>query len=577
MTSFRVEELPFSHGQAPAWTTVDPKYSNWPVVYVLNGTEDVYVGETLNLGARMRSHADSATKATLTGLRVVLDETFNKSVCLDLESMLIKLFAGDGVFEVLNRNEGITNADYYRRADYQKTFDEVFAELKSRGLFTRTIRQIENSDLFKLSPFKALNQDQAVAVTDIVEGLFADLSIGTDGTSVVQGDPGTGKTIVAIYLLKLLRDIELRNPHEDPDTDSMFSEFFTPGHAELLQGARIGFVVPQQSLRASIKRVFARTPGLSADMVLSAYDVGESAEDFDILVVDEAHRLNLRANQSTGVLNKKFADITTNMFGQDDLTKTQLDWIVAKSRIQILLFDPLQTVRPADLSKATVRAVVDAARQDGRYYRLVSQMRVEGGADYIEYVRGVLSPNPPTPRAFGSYDLRFFDDLTAMRDEILKLDAEVGLARIVAGFAWPWISRKEKSAHDIEVDGLSLRWNTTAQDWINAKGSVHEVGSIHTVQGYDLNYAGVIIGPDLRFDEVTQGIVLDRASYFDKKGKENNPKLGINVSDEALFSYVVNIYAVLLTRGIRGTFVYVCDPALRDHLRPYFRHQGATG
>lgn len=570
MATFRVDELDFVPGQPPGWGSLDRQYTNWPVVYVLNGDKEVYVGETLNLASRMRNHADSPSKQRLSLLRVVLDETFNKSVCLDLESILIKLLAGDGTFEVLNRNEGITNADYYNRQAYQATFDAVFDALKGKGLFSRTIREIENSDLFKLSPYKALTHDQAIAVLDIVEGLFDDLEQGTGGSAVVQGDPGTGKTIVAIYLMKLLQDIRESNPRDEPDADSLFSEFFTEGHAELLDGVRIGLVVPQQSLRDSIKKVFKATPGLSADMVLTPFDVGKSEHVFDVLIVDEAHRLNLRANQSSGVRNADFRRINERLFHADDPAKTQLDWIVARSRVQVLLFDPLQSVRPADLARETVDAVMGEARSQGRYYPLLSQMRVAGGADYIDYARRALSALPPEPRSFDGYDLRFFDDLAAMRAELLRLDADVGLARLVAGFAWPWVSKSNKDAFDITVDGLALRWNATDKDWINAPGSVLEVGSIHTVQGYDLNYAGVLIGPDLRYDEASARIVVDRANYHDKKGKENNPKLGRQVTDDDLVTYITNIYAVLLTRGMRGTFVYVCDPALREHLRPFF-------
>src|SRR5690606_7907443 len=127
-----------------------------------------------------------------------------------------------------------------------------------------------------------------------------------------------------------------------------------------------------------------------------------------------------------------------------------------------------------------------------------------------------------------------------------------GLARLVAGYAWPWRSRKDPDAYDIEIDGLQFRWNSTDVDWVNSAKSVEEVGSIHTVQGYDLNYAGVIIGPDLRWDPVRERLYFDRRNYFDTKGMENNKQLGITYSDEDLLRYVANVYAVLLTRGILG-------------------------
>ncbi len=572
MTGFEVERLPFAADAVQAWGAAHPRHRNWPVVYVLNNDREVYVGESLNAHGRMRQHLDSAEKSRLDWVRVVLDDTFNKSTCLDLESFLIRMFSGDGHLQVLNHNAGITDADYYRRETYQQTFDAVFEQLRTQEhLFQRSLPEIINSDLFKLSPFKALNHDQAIAVEDILEGLFADLEQGAESTVVVQGNPGTGKTVVAIYLLKLLEDIRRHDFEEPVDHDSIFSDFFTPGHAELLSSLKVGIVVPQQSLRRSIAKVFTLTPGLHKNLVLTPFAAGESDEKFDLLIVDEAHRLSQRANQASGPLNQRFQRINEKLFGHDDPQLTQLDWITKQSTHTILMLDTGQSVRPADLPERTTRALLDAASARGRVYPLRSQMRIAAGTDYVGYVRAALSDTPPSVREdFGEYDLRFFGDLGEMRREILRRDAEHGLARLVAGFAWPWRSKKDKDAFDIELDGERLRWNSTDRDWINSPGAINEVGSIHTVQGYDLNYAGVIIGNDLRYDAVTERVVFDRAEYHDKKGRENNPKLGITYSDDDLLQYVRNIYTVLLTRGIRGTYVYVCDPAMRERLRKLF-------
>lgn len=570
MTSFSIEQLRFDPISVREMRELGENFTNWPVVYTLNNATKVYVGETLNVSARMRQHQGSEEKTDLKNLRVVVNETFNKSACLDLESFLIRLFAGEGKYQVINRNEGVTDRDYYDREEYRKTFHEIFEELRTEGLFQRTIPQIENSDLFKFSPFKALNHDQATAVEDILAGLFTDIEKGKTGTIVVQGDPGTGKTIVAIYMMKLLRDIQESIPGEDFDSDSLFSDFFLEGHRELLQGFRIGLVVPQQSLRDSIRKVFKKTPLLSPNMVLSPFDLGSSVGEFDLLIVDESHRLNQRANQPSGPQNKKFREINEALFGADDNAYTQLDWIRAKSTHQILLVDTAQSVRPADLPEETLRELIDTSKREASFYPLFSQMRVRGGNDYVTYIRAIFSSRPPKPSQFGDYDLRFFDDIGLMRQEILNRETEVQLSRLVAGYAWEWKSRSDKEVFDIEIDGLEFRWNQTQKDWINTAGSIDEVGSIHTVQGYDLNYAGVIIGPDLRFDPVEQRIYIQRSSYFDKKGKENNPKLGITYSDEDLLRYITNVYAVLLTRGIMGTYVYVCDGPLREFLREYF-------
>jgi len=106
--------------------------------------------------------------------------------------------------------------------------------------------------------------------------------------------------------------------------------------------------------------------------------------------------------------------------------------------------------------------------------------------------------------------------------------------------------------------------NTNTKNFRRSK-----VGLIHAVQGYDLNYVGVIIGLDLRFDPEQRRLFIDRDSYFDKKGKENNPVLGRTYSDDDLLRFITQIYTVLMTRGIRGTYVYSCDPGLREYLKAF--------
>lgn len=572
MGNSRIELLPFTERAVDALGMLGGRLTNWPVVYTLNGGASVYVGETGDAAKRLKSHLATSSKRSLSQARVVLDDEFNKSACLDLESHLINWFAGDGNYRVLNGNGGQTDRDYYKREAYREAFNEIFEKLREEGLFTRSLPEIENRDLFKLSPFKALTPDQALSVEDILRGLFAAIESGEETMTVVRGDPGTGKTVVAVYLMKLLRDIERADPKEPVDEDARFSEFFTQPFPGLLRDLRIGLVVPQQSLRRSVERVFGKTPGLARSQVVTPFQVGGSAEPFDILIVDEAHRLNQRAAQASGPLNAKFRDITTRLFGADDADITQLDWIRKMSKHQILLVDTLQTVRPADLPTEQLEAAATEARGHGRLHRLRTQHRVKAGEDYIGYVREILAGDAPTPEPerFDPYDLRFFDDLGLMRAEILKLDATEGLARLLAGFAWKWVSKGDRDAHDIELDGLALRWNGTDKDWVASAGSVKEVGSIHTIQGYDLNYAGVIVGPDLRYDPDRDQVVFDRANYFDVQGMKNNAKRGITYSDEDILQYVQNIYAVLLTRGIRGTFVYVCDDAMREYMRPYF-------
>lgn len=579
MTGFSIQRLPFRRDAVDAWAHDDTRHTNWPVVYVIDGATDrktpgLYVGETVSTVTRMRQHLGGSKRHEgLESIRVVIDHTFNKSVCLDLESHLIRWFHGDGQYAILNGNDGLTDAQYYDRELYRESFRDVFEALREEGLFSRSIPQIENSDLFKLSPFKALTDDQAIAITDIVEGLLEDLQHPeARSTLVVQGNPGTGKTIIAIFLMKLLADIRDFQDHDDIEPESMFSEFFVPENRTLLRSLRMALVIPQQSLRDSVAKVFKKTPKLDASMVMSPFQLGESDVAFDLVLVDETHRLGQRANQASGVQNKKFRDINTALFGADDPKYTQLDWIKVRSRHQLLLVDGEQSVRPHDLSPATLGSEVRAAQDIHRFYRLTTQMRVQAGADYVEFIRALLRGEDPSRPGLGEYDLRFFDDLGEMRAAIREKDAEAGLSRLVAGYAWDWVSRSDRDAFDIELDGERLRWNKVQKDWINSPGSLEEVGSIHTVQGYDLNYAGVIIGPDLRLDPDSGRIVAARESYRDKKGKENTGHLKDTFSDDELLVFIRNIYGVLLTRGMRGTYVYVCDPALRARLSSALNH-----
>jgi len=579
MTSFEIDGGPFTQTAVEALGGAGERYSNWPVVYVLSDDRSVYVGETLNAAKRMRQHRDGRSrKRDLKRYRIVIGDRFNKSACLDLESQLIRYFSGDGIREVRNRNDGVTDADYYDRPSYQQTFTEIFERLRAEKLFEKSKHEIENSDLFKLSPFKALAVEQRAAVEGILEALFDDLEADRDSMSVVQGAAGTGKTIVAIYLIKLLRDIGVAEDIDAFESDSTFSDFFARGYRELAADLRIGFVIPQQSLRDSVQKVFKRTPGLEKAMAMSPWDVVKHNGVFDLLVVDEAHRLNRRSGQAHPTLTTRFGRVNEELFGSDDYSRSQIDWIRAKSRHQIFFVDEGQSVRPADVAPETQRALVSEAQREHRFHKLMTQMRVKADTDYVGYVRDVFSGRWPAPVDVGEYDLRFFDSPAEMRAEIQAREAESGLARMLAGYGYEWVSRHDRARFDIEIgDDFRMCWNRAEKDWINSATSTDEVGSIHTVQGYDLNYAGVIVGPELRWDAESRRIVVDRKSYFDKRGKQSSQKFGITTTDDDLLSLIVNIYTVLMTRGMLGTYVYVHDEALREVLRPAFGGVGARG
>ena len=129
---------------------------------------------------------------------------------------------------------------------------------------------------------------------------------------------------------------------------------------------------------------------------------------------------------------------------------------------------------------------------------------------------------------------------------------------------------KENNVYDIEIDGHKYIWNSQPTDWINSENSINEIGSIHTTQGFDLNYTGLIIGNELKYDDINHKIIVDRNNYFDAKGKAGT-------SDEELLKYILHIYQIMCTRGMRGTYIYVCDSKLKEYLSKYIDKYNDSG
>lgn len=570
----RVVTLPFELDSINNWGQGNAKYNNWPSVYTLNDSKKIYVGESGGLKSRFQQHKKHPDKKKLIQVNLLIEETFNKSACLDLESHLIRYFAADAQFDVLNLNSGISEADYYNRPEYKAIFDDIFEELHAKGFLKRSVPELINSLLFKYSPFKSLTPNQELAVSDILETLISDSGSKRKQRLVVSGDPGTGKTIVAVYLMKLLADIQQMDPREALDDNSRFVEFFLGDNAKALKKSKkVALLVPQQSLRETLKLVFASTPGLNTDMVISPFDLGKSEVKYDLVVVDESHRLQVRNNQASGPNNKLFKDINIRLFGRDDPALNQLDWITKQSKNQILFLDPIQTVFNGDLPLSLVENVVETAANEHRLQKLQSQLRLLAGDNYIEYVTAMLKLEPISqPMDFGSYEFVLYDNFVEMRNDILDKDKLHGLGRVLAGYAWEWVSKKNPSKPDIEIEGLELFWNRAEKDWVNSETSPEEVGSIHVIQGYDLNFAGVVIGKELTFNPLTQKIEFQMNNYFDKRGRRRNiAAQKYSFGDDHFLWLMQNIYRVLLTRGIKGTYVYVCDPELRKQLEKYFK------
>ena len=530
--------------------------NKWPVVYLLSGGKkkkmQAYIGESTNVTSRMNTHLSHTEKSELNSLQLITSDKFNKSAALDIESNLIRYLAADGQFELLNSNIGIANHNYYQKNEvYKNIFEGVWDALRSKGIAKHSLPSLNNSDIFKYSPYKSLSLEQEQGVINILRCLLDN----DHNTVIAEGGAGTGKTILAIYLFKLLLSDEPIYSDETEDSSSSILRSLVSEFKKQYPKPKIALVVPVSSFRATLVKAFRNIKGLDPKTVMSPSAAVKSK--LDLIVVDESHRLRRRVNLAAyfGGFDKTCASL-----GLDKHTCSELDWVLMQSKKRVLFYDEMQSIKPSDVLHEDFYKLKKNAKT--KITKLKSQFRSRGGNQYSAFVDQLLQVTLDESAVFKhkDYELLIYESLSEMVTAIKQCEKQYELARLVAGFAWPWASKKDKSIYDISIGEVSLRWNSTDKDWINKKGAANEVGCIHTTQGYDLNYTGIIIGPEISFDPIKNEIFIIEDNYFDKNGKQS-------IKDPAILkNYIINIYKTILLRAIRGTFLYVCDPELRKYL-----------
>ena len=550
-----VEINKYSFSKAGSAEYVLNTYMNnlWPVVYIIKDDTigEAYIGESTNAINRMKNHLANEDRKKLADLLIISCDKFNKSAVLDIESNLIQYMSSDGRYKLQNGNTGLINHNYYQREQYQGLFDNLWEHLLVEKYAKNPLSRIDNSDLFKYSPYKSLTNDQHDSVLEIL-GL---LTKKEENTIFVEGGAGTGKTILAIYMMKLLKT-DIMDHHLDAEDETYSSELRMISQLkEKFPNPRVALVVPMTSLRKTLKKVFSNVKGLKSSMVIGPSEV--SKNEYDVLIVDEAHRLRKRKN----ITNFKSFDDANKLLGFDIHEGTELDWILKQSKNQILFYDEGQSIKPSDIDQAKFIK----QKWSASLLKLVSQHRVKGGMDYINYIDNLLHCRlEKGDKKFESvhYEFVLYDSLTDLYADLKKKEDEFGLCRLLSGYSWEWKSAKA-DVPDITIEGLNLKWNTTNEDWINSPNAFNEVGCIHTTQGYDLNYTGIIFGKEITYNPEKKQIEINASQYFDKKGKQ-----GIE-NPATLKAYILNIYKTMMLRGIRGTYVYVCDEGLREYFKKY--------
>lgn len=539
---------------------------DWPVVYILSGNKEAYVGETQNAYDRMKQHFSNKKRKNLTKINLMQSDSFNKSAILDIENMLITHMHADGKFILQNSNGGQSKLhNYYQRSEYQNVFTEIWDKLKKLNLVEHSLFEVENSEIFKFSPYKELTNDQYIVVEELLK-LYSQAMQGTSRMDViVNGGAGTGKSLIAIYFLNMIANI-LNNDYDFSDTEHYIDDESFLNRADLIKAIKtygndkIGFVIAVPSFRDTVKKVFKSIKELRHIHVISPSVA--SRGDYDVLIVDEAHRLKRRHK-------------LTNYGTHDNVNKslglpadsTELDWLKFKAKKMLILFyDGIQSIKESDVSKEDF----DKINSDDYTHKLFlnTQLRVKGGDEYIDFARSLFSNSPIKYKSQKGYDLKVYDDCYEMFEAIKSKNIEYkGLCRMLAGFSFYWRKKardkkniKYNQNYDFEIDGHYYCWNEdfNARDFITNDKNIEKIGCIYTSQGHDLNYAGVIFGEDISYNPETKQIMYHPDKFIDTYSKSSDINKTIN--------NIINAYLVLLTRGVYGTYIYAVDKNLREYI-----------
>lgn len=350
---------------------------------------------------------------------------------------------------------------------------------------------------------------------------------------IVKGGPGTGKSVVAVNLLATLigREKNVRYVSKNAAPRAVYE-------TRLVGSFR----------RTQISNLFSGSGAFSE----------ADPNSFDVLIVDEAHRLNEKSG----------------LYG--NLGENQIKELIAAARCTVFFVDDDQRVTLRDIG--TVTSLRDWAAQLGAAVtesELASQFRCNGSDGYLAWIDHTLGIRTTANQRLDAteFDFRVVDSPNELHDLIVDRNRGSNRSRVVAGYCWEWRSKRKPTAYDIILPehGYERRWNLTQDGslWIVAEDSVSEVGCVHTCQGLELDYVGVIVGPDLVARDGRVVTVPEQRAKSDKSlsGLGKLARADAKRAAAEADRIVKNTYRTLLTRGLRGCYVYCVDTELAAYLR----------
>lgn len=440
----------------------------------------------------------------------------------------------------------LEKAPVFIKGDVEKLRDFITKYIKY-GDDKETLYLIENG---KIRPSKSLqdalssmlkgNQefvmidDQKVVYETALQMARRSYKDGNKRVLVVKGGPGTGKSVLAINLL-----VELTN-------ESMVCQYVTKNAA------------PRNVYAAKLSGEVGKTR-INNLFKGSGSFVDSTKNEFDALIVDEAHRLNAKS----GMFKNK--------------GENQIKEIINSSKFSLFFIDESQRIDINDIGSVDeINKYISLYGAETELLELESQFRCNGSDGYIAWVDDVLEIRK-TANSDGfdlDYDIQVFDNPNDVREIIFEKNKINNKARIIAGYCWEWIrgGQNKSDVYDIIIPeyNFEMSWNLdNTPTWAIDSNSINEIGCIHTSQGLEFDYVGLIIGKDMRYEEdkivtdFTKRATTDRSIAGIKKLYKENPERALKLADEI----IKNTYRTLMTRGQKGCYIYCEDKQLSEYLK----------